>query len=579
MEAWWLRYPEALVAEKAGLVALGYPWKINEAEFAAGRLVIDVDHQYAGVTRKLVAVYPDSFPYFQPEVFRDGTAFTRHQQPFSRNLCLLARGGDEWRPGLDTLAVLLQEQLPQIQAVNAAEPSSQLVADQEDHVGEPFSSFLPYLPNCVVVVPDETPAVEESMGRLVLQIRPASPDLATPLNVGGVVQTISDLARKPLVEFRSIPPTFSQQISGFWLRLNERPDPSGVSDPEVMKERFFRLLSSSVPAFQKTLSTAKRGQLFVAGFVYKDEVSWRSNSDDWFFLAIRVQLEAKGARQARLEVQFIRADWGGQEAWMRRAPVLRPLRTKSALVIGLGSLGSPLVLHLARAGIGQLSLVDCDELQVGNTVRWALGWNYAGMHKASALSQHLGHEYPYTEVRPHSVRIGSADQRSYQLLRPLCEQSDLIIDSSASHRVSHFLADLARELRKPYLWLTTTHGAAGGVVGRIVPNDTDGCWHCFQHSLADKSIDLPADTGAAEIQPGGCSQPTFIGAGIDSDEIALLAARLAIATLSKGVASGYPDFMKDIFIADLNRDAQSIAPQWKVYDLTVNLSCAACNPK
>lgn len=579
MEEWWVRHPEVLAAEKAGLVALGHPWVIDAAEFAAGRLRIYIDHQYDGVSCRLTAVYPDSFPYFPPEVFRDGTAFARHQQPFTRNLCLLARGGEEWRPGLDTLAVLLQEQFPKIQAVNAAEPASQLVADQEDHVGEPFSSFLPYLQNCVVIVPDETPTAQEKVGRLLLNIRPVSTDLATALNVSGALRTISDLNRKPLVEFHSIPPVFSQNISGFWLRLDERPNPSGVSDPEVMKERFFRLLNSGVPAFPKAVATAKRGQIFVAGFVYPDEVSWRNNSDDWFFLAMRVQLEAKGARQARLEVQFVRADWGGEEAWMRRAPALRPLRTKSALVIGLGSLGSPLVLHLARAGIGQLNLVDCDELQVGNTVRWALGGNYAGMHKASALREHLRHEYPYTAAQPHNIRIGSADQSSYQLLRPLCEQSDLIIDASANHRVSHFLADLAHELRRPYLWLTTTHGAAGGVVGRIVPDETEGCWHCFQHGLADKSIRLPADTGAAEIQPGGCSQPTFIGAGIDSDEIALLGARLAVATLSKGVANGYPDFIKDVFVAELNRDAQSIAPEWTAYDLAANPSCAACNPK
>jgi len=258
------------------------------------------------------------------------------------------------------------------------------------------------------------------------------------------------------------------------------------------------------------------------------------------------------------------------------------LRNKSALVIGLGSLGSPLCLHLARAGVGKLNLLDCDQLQVGNTVRWALGWQYAGLQKSLALSQHLLKEYPYTAAHPHTVHIGNIYETGgaseYQLIRSLCEQSDLIIDSSANHRVSHFLADLARELGKPYLWLTTTHGAAGGVVGRIIPGKTEGCWHCFQHSLANGSISLPADTGAHEIQPGGCSQPTFIGAGIDSDEIALLGARLAVATLSNDEVDGYPNFLQDVFVADLNRNAQSIAPDWKSYNLPINPACTACTP-
>lgn len=581
MEAWWVRYPKAFQAEKEGLEAVGASWTIDDAEFSRGRLRIDIAHECGGVQHQLVAIYPDTYPYFMPSVFRDGEVFRRHQNPYGKNLCLLSRDGEDWEPGHDTLAGLLKEQFPQILTVNTTELSSPLVADLEDHVGEPFSSFLPHLANSVVIVPDETPAAEEKSGRLVLRLRPASSNLAEPMIVAGVIQTISDLAKKPLIEFFSIPPVFSQQMAGVWMRLEERPNLGGKVNPDAVRDFFVQALASKMPAFVKTIAHAKRGQLFVAGFVYRDEVAWRSNSDDWVFLAIRVLREAKGSRPVEVERQFIRADWGGEKAWMKRAPSLLPLRTKSALLIGLGSLGSPLCLHLARAGIKKLNVIDCDTLQVGNTVRWALGWKYAGMTKVSALTEHLAQEYPYTATHPHNVHIGSVDQlpgtSDYQLLRLLFEQSDLIIDASANHRVSHFLSDLARELRKPYLWLTTTHGAAGGIVGRIVPGKTAGCWHCFQHGLADQSIALPADSGAPAIQPGGCSQSTFIGAGIDSDEIALLGARLAVATLSNGEISGYPDFLHDVFVVDLNREAQSVAPGWKPYTLIKNPACTACN--
>src|SRR3546814_20646004 len=74
------------------------------------------------------------------------------------------------------------------------------------------------------------------------------------------------------------------------------------------------------------------------------------------------------------------------------------------------------------------------------------------------------------------------------------------MDSSANQRISYFLSDRTEELGKQYVWLTTTHGAAGGVVGRVVPSKTKGCWHCFQHGLFDKSIRLPANNGSAEVQ-------------------------------------------------------------------------------
>lgn len=99
----------------------------------------------------------------------------------------------------------------------------------------------------------------------------------------------------------------------------------------------------------------------------------------------------------------------------------------------------------------------------------------------------------------------------------------------------------------------------------------------FQRRLADGSIRLPADAGSDEIQPGGCSQPTFIGAGIDSDEIALLASRLAVASLSTGEPDGYPDFQWDISIGDLNQAGNSIAPSWTPYNLKAHPDCSACN--
>lgn len=582
MEMWWHRYSEAFEAEKSALDALGHLWKMDEAAWEAGRLHIHIEIPHEDTLLELRAEYPDTFPYFPPQVFLQGASFNRHQHLLGKNLCLLAREGEDWHPGRDTLAILLRDQLPLIQQVNAAEASSNFVADNEDHVGEPFSSFLPYLPNGVIVVPDETPALEHNAGRLTLRVRPLPPNSPEVPFVNGILGTISDLARKPIIEFSSTPPVFSEKMNGFWLRLPERPS---VIEGSELEAHFFDLMWARVPAFKKAIETAKRGQIFVVGFVYPDEVAWRSNSDDWVFLAIRIKREAKGAHPGYVLRQFIRADWGGEHAWMQRAPALRPLRGKSVLLVGLGSLGSPLGLHLARAGIGQLHLVDCDHLQVGNTVRWALGWQYAGLQKVLAIKAHLQNEYPYTSVHAYNVRIGAPTPpqegclSDYQLIRSVSEKVDLIIDAAANHRVSHFLADLAQELGKPYLWLTTTHGASGGIVGRIRPGKTIGCWHCFQHSLDDGSIRLPADTGTAEIQPGGCSQPTFIGAGVDSDEVALLAARLAVATLCSGESCGYPDFSWDVAIGDFARDGHSISPDWTPYTLTENSGCVACGSR
>lgn len=580
---WWHRYPKAFEAEKAALTAFGCDWKIDEAAMDHGRLVIHIELLYREELYNLIAEYPDTFPYFPPQIFLHERLLHRHHHPVGKNLCLLAREGEDWRPGQDTLAGLLRDQFPKILAVDASDLSSSFVADTEDHVGELLSSFINYPADCAIVVPDTCPPIDVPAGRLELRVRPyMKSDVKETPYINGSVTSITDLSRNPLITSAILPPGYSESLEGFWLRLPERPPLEEIPN---LANFLVEHMKANLPVFRNAFKAGKRGQIFIAGFVYPDEMGWRATSDDWLFIAIKIQQQEKGLRPANASAQFIRVDWGGENAWMQRAPALRPMRTKSALIVGLGSLGSPLTLQLARAGIGVLHLIDSDQLQVGNTIRWALGWGSAGLHKGLALRTHILNNYPYTQVHAYNLRIGFPTYvnghvfSDYDLVRSVCEQVDLIIDASANHRVSHFLADLAQELGKSYLWLTTTHGASGGVAGRIIPGKTDGCWHCFQHRLSEGSIRLPADTGGEEIQPGGCSQPTFIGAGVDSDEIALLASRLAIATLSRGETNGYPDFLWDVAIADLQRDGLSIVPDWTSYELKASAACTACNSR
>ena len=48
------------------------------------------------------------------------------------------------------------------------------------------------------------------------------------------------------------------------------------------------------------------------------------------------------------------------------------LKKSSVLVIGAGGLGSPLLLYLAAAGIGNIGIVDCDVVDESNLQRQVL---------------------------------------------------------------------------------------------------------------------------------------------------------------------------------------------------------------
>lgn len=584
MTAWWETFPGLLEAEQAALDQAGYRWKINDAARESGRLVMEVEYPYENDrVWALRAEFPATYPYFAPTVFLNDTVLPRHHHPISKNLCLLAQHGEAWRPEQDTLATLLTEQLPGIMATasDAAVPL-EVAMEKEDHIGEPLSAILEYTENSVLIVPDDVPAADYMRGRLKILLKLENGLGRTQGRVNGLVASILDRAGAPLVKLGVALPSHTSPRDGFWMRLKSRPD-----YPDMYRYRvgLYNEMKAAVPEFQLELMKAQKDDTLIAGFLYMDETSWRSSGHDWVFLHITVTKKAQGNRvPPEVSIKTIRSDKGGERSWMQRAPMLTPLRAKNALLFGAGSLGSPVALHLARAGLGGLTVIDHDYLQVGNTIRWALGWQYAGQDKIEALITHIQSNYPYTNVDGKKIFLGfpnfeesspAGPMSDYEVLRDRILAADIVVDAGASFRVSHFLSDLAHNLRKPYVWLTTTHGCAGGIVGRHVPNSGCGCWNCHNLRLTDHSLPLPPELEGEGIQPGGCSQATFIGAGIDSEEIALMASRLVVSTLSQG-AEGHMDFDWNVGVCEVYRNGRPVAPSWHTSSLDVHPDCHIC---
>lgn len=370
MSSWWERYPEALERERSELDALGWAWEVDTAAREAGTLAVRVETPSGEGPRRLTAEYPASYPYFPPQVIADLGTFERHQNPVAGTLCLLAREGEEWVPGHDTLAGLLRQQLQDIEEVNRPGVDPEEVAALEDHAAEPLSMFLQYERRSVVLVPDETPPPGVPGGRLELDRLQSAASAENPSPVRAIFRRATDMTGQELVRFDIEVPNRLDPIEGYWIRLLQRPM---FSRPDELQSQLLRLAESQNAAFAKAMGRAQKGKVLIVGFVYPDEQSWRQTRDDWLFIALRITVSQKKARRASGVPALLRTDWAGRETLIQRAPYLRPLRDKSALVVGLGTLGSPLALQLARAGLGQLHLLDSDLLQVGNTIRWGTG--------------------------------------------------------------------------------------------------------------------------------------------------------------------------------------------------------------
>lgn len=82
-------------------------------------------------------------------------------------------------------------------------------------------------------------------------------------------------------------------------------------------------------------------------------------------------------------------------------PEVEHRQARHVLVIGAGALGGAVTDHLAKAGVGKISLVDPDTMSVPNVGRHLLGAESIGEKKAVAVAQRINLTYPAALVVPY----------------------------------------------------------------------------------------------------------------------------------------------------------------------------------
>ncbi len=101
------------------------------------------------------------------------------------------------------------------------------------------------------------------------------------------------------------------------------------------------------------------------------------------------------------------------------------LRDAHVLIIGLGGLGSPAAMYLATAGVGRLTLVDDDTVELSNLQRQIIhrNQNIGDSKVASAKSNLLAIN--------HEIDIATIDHRLDEAaLNQQIKQADVVLDAS-----------------------------------------------------------------------------------------------------------------------------------------------------
>lgn len=596
---WFEAEPDRLERELHALTAHGVVPLVDEAARSQGILKVSFTiegsnpaFQLDGLVDsvQLEATYPDNYPYFRPEVFALNISLPRHQNPIGKNLCLLPRSAAHWEPRWK-LATYLVSQLPKVLQKGVVEDPAVLAADQDEQA-EPASEFFVHAHAPVIF--DETgfelasvpTAPITVLGRMQLGL-PRKAGLLTRMAVLETTDAAGVVRKLP----KGVGDVFPTQFSGHLVRLNQAPPFTHAGDGLHWLLALAKSQGLSTTFQSKPVPLAQGGMLRrVIGLQFPEEVAPGQLGMGWLFLIEGTIKEMViGPRGKPVEVAQSHCFYGKASRIspadsLLRVPAVQALHQRTIALVGLGALGAPMALEFARNQVENLRLLDYDRVEPGPTVRWPLGIGTAGQLKAEALHEFISAHYPATHVLPFYHKIGGLRgdgmPSEQAVLDSLLSDASLLIDASADKGVSHFLAETARARGIPFISVYATPGAWGGMVMRVVPGHTRGCWMCLQYHMdTGGTIPVPiGDETAGTVQAPGCGDMTFTGASFDLQNVVLAAVRLAVSTLSSDVSGGYAPTPWDVGVVQLvNEDGTLAAPTWQTFPLEVHPLCPYCH--
>jgi hypothetical protein len=249
--------------------------------------------------------------------------------------------------------------------------------------------------------------------------------------------------------------------------------------------------------------------------------------------------------------------------------------------LGLGAIGAPLALELARNQVGKLRQLESDDVEAAQTVRWPFGLDAVGRPKLETVAQFIERNYPFSDMERFAHKLGSTaldrqdrGENELDLLDRFLDGSSLVVDVTAERGVQQLVSDFSRERDLIQLYASVTEGARGGHVALIAPG-VGGCWQCWKlhtdhREEQEHPIPLPPLDEDGTVQPRGCASPTFTGAGFDLLPIVAQTARVAVKALDPSFAP-----TSTVFVCSIPADGIS-PPSWEEHLVPVHPKCPYC---
>ncbi|RLE94872.1 MAG: adenylyltransferase [Thermoprotei archaeon] len=147
------------------------------------------------------------------------------------------------------------------------------------------------------------------------------------------------------------------------------------------------------------------------------------------------------------------------------------LKKSTVAVIGVGGLGSFAALYLAAAGVGRLTLVDKEKVELSNLNRQILYWTRdIGEIKVEKAAEKIKEFYPEVEVEPVVAEVNEENARE------VVKKADVIVDGLDNWKTRLIVNKVCVKENKPFV-----HAGVKGLSGQllvVIPRETP-CLQCI----------------------------------------------------------------------------------------------------
>jgi hypothetical protein len=601
MAAWFELYPDRFEKERLALEAAGIEFRIDEAllEKKIVRLTLEVHPHNVFLdlpdpenSYELVVVFPDSYPWFRPEVYAYDLDMPRHHHPIGKNLCLLPRNTKHWDPTI-TLAELLQTQLRLVLEKGLETNPEKIKADVAEQA-EPVSEYYKVENPPILFDPtglDFTP--DTKLFQFVGTIRVGMARGTIQLPRFAVHKTHGSDGREIHSAFQVLEELFPYKLDGILVSAPTPPPfTENMNEVDSWLKEGLKKSGFNVKFPSYNIKFGRGAIKCIIGICFPEEIQAGVQGLGWLFLIECLVPPAPVGGKEKLGASHRRAWYFSKPAFISadarrdRVPNLLPLANKTVSIAGLGALGSFCAIELAKAGVKELRILDFDIVDPPTTVRWQLGMTAAGLYKTFSIQKFIEENYPATKVDVFDFKLGAVAFNGVHpnaptaptdddILTRFLNGSSLLIDATAEEGINYFLSLKAVFSKLPHIIGYATPGAWGGALMKWVPWKKQGCWLCMKYWQNERPELVPPVDFNGQVQPPGCGDITFTGPGFDLQNVSLAMVRMAVSVLCQR-QEGYPELTWDLQVLSLMKEEKPIAPEWQTLNLEPHPKCPYC---